>query len=90
MKASNVKVDFLETAKEHRAADASCGRPWTCGCVACLNLKDAAPALLSSLKEYVEGYDGTRAERDERARAIIAKAEGNETASMDAKSLSGV
>jgi len=32
--------------------------------------------LLASLKEYVEGYDGTRAERDARAKAAIAKAEG--------------
>jgi hypothetical protein len=36
----------------------------------------AAPELLESLKEYAEGYEGTRSERDARARAAIAKAEG--------------
>lgn len=35
----------------------------------------AAPDLLAALKEYFEGYEGTRAEREARARAAIAKAE---------------
>ena len=37
----------------------------------------ASPDLLEALKEYVEGYEGSRAEREARAKAAIAKAEGN-------------
>ena len=39
-------------------------------------LISAAPDLYEALKEYVEGYEGTRAEREARAKAALAKADG--------------
>lgn len=51
------KVDFLETAKEHRSADKSLGKVWQCGCVACINVKERSIEALEALKWYVENDD---------------------------------
>lgn len=35
---------MAETAREHRAADAACGREWVCACAACRNVRKASRA----------------------------------------------
>lgn len=34
------QIDFHQTAAEHKAGDAACGRPWQCTCAACIQVRE--------------------------------------------------